>query len=193
MERREFQIVESGTWDDVASFCETLSEVFDGRVTDRVRDRFEDWRPKPEESKRELREKTAEEASVTETAIEKESDGPVTEMAEAGHEVKETGKDMMQGDPQQGMKDAEHAGSAAAKGIIPPFIQLFRIMEELLYTHVVGRTNPNYFESGTFTVCIERDFLDRTTYQVRVIFDDTDLMDTVWDDLQHRQYDKADT
>lgn len=179
METRGFQIVEEGQWEDVIAFCRTLSEVLKDHVSDRTYTRFEGWRPKTEESKRQLREKTAEEAAIHKTKIEEDSAGTVQELSSAGGEMKQSGKDMVRGDPRRSLQDAEKAGNSAVRGFFPPLIRLFRIIEESIYANIMGKTSPDYFECDDFTLALERAFLHRDTYRVRLICNDSDLMETV--------------
>lgn len=172
MEQQEFEIREEGAWSEVIAFCDELSQVLPEYVSQDVCDRFEEWRPKPEETKKQLHQKTAEEAAIQKTKLEKESKGPVKEMSNASKGVRKSGKDMVKRNPRESVRDVEDAGSSAAKGLFPPFIRLFRVIEEILYVNVMGKTNPNYFEGKGVTVSIERELLHRDRYKVRAMFDE---------------------
>lgn len=184
MEQQEFELVETGSWSEIVQFLEQLADAIHGHVDSEKYQRFDEWRPKPEEKKQDLRERTAEEAAVNETQLEQDSAGTVAEMSHAGHEVKQGGKDIAQGKPKDSIKDVEEAGNAAAKGIFPPLIRFFRSVERFLYTQVMGKTSPNYFESGEFTVALERGFKDRDMYAVRVRFEDSGLQEQIAETLE---------
>ncbi len=186
MERNGFELVETGDWDEIAVFCRTLSDVLKGRVSDPTIDRFETWRPRAEETAGELREKTAEDESLQETRIEQESEGAAQELSAAGAEVKQGGKDMVQGQPKETVKDVGDAGNSVARGFLPPFIRLFRAIEKVLYTNIIGKTSPDYFESDEFTVALEHGLLKRDTYTIRVMCDETDILDRLEETLQER-------
>lgn len=179
MERQEFELVEKGSWDDIVTFCEQLASVLEERIDEEPYQRFDDWRPKREDTTHDLREKTAEEVSVAKTDIEEDSSGVKEEIQEAGQEMRKSGQEMMKKKPRKSMKEAEEAGNSAARGIIPPIIQAFRVLEESLYSNLMGRTSPHYFECGAFTIAIEHQVLDRDTYIARFIPEDSELLDTV--------------
>lgn len=190
MEQNDFELVETGDWEEIIRFCHRVSTSIQGEVADDIHDRFEEWRPRPDESERTLREKTAEDASIHETQIEKTSNGTAQELSSAGKEVKQGGKDMVNGNPRESVKEVEQAGNSAAKGFIPPVLRLFRTIEKLLYTNIMGKTSPNYFESDEFTVALERRLTDRSTYKVRIICEDTSLLDTLEEALQSDETDE---
>lgn len=189
MKRNGFELVETGNWAEITAFCRVLSGALEDRVSDATYERFEVWRPRSEESEQVLREKTAEDESIQETRIEQESDGTAQELSAAGAEMKQGGKDMVQGEPRETVKDVQDAGTSAAKGFLPPLIRLFRVIEKALYTNIMGKTSPDYFESDEFTVALEHKLLRQDTYTVRVICEDDDLLDLVEKQVQHRSTD----
>lgn len=183
MEVHGFQIVEEGPWGRVVTFCSRLSTVMKEHVSADVHHRFEEWRPKPLEHKGDFRGRNAEESAINPTQIEENSEGAVQEIKNVGGEMRKSGKDIMHGNARDSLKNAEDAGTSVVRGMFPPIIRFFRVVEEVLYTNVMGRTNPNYFECGTFTAVIEREILDRDTYKIRVIFDEHDLMEEVAEEI----------
>jgi len=156
MEQRDFQLIEDGTWTDITEFCADLDAALEGRVDDDIRSRFAAWRPKQEEPKRQVRERSAKESSLEKQQIEAESAGAVAEMSNATQEAREGGKDLVYGRPKDTVKEVEEAGNSAVRGILPPLIRFFRMIEEAVYANIIGKTSPNYFESDIFTVAAER-------------------------------------
>lgn len=179
MEQRGFEIVEEGSWEDAAAFCSQVADAVQEDIDTEEYQRFDRWRPRVEDSKHDLREKTAEEESIQATKVEEDSEGMKTEMRHAGQEMKKSGKDMVHRKPKESLKDVGEAGNSTARGFLPPVLRLFRILEKVLYVNVMGKTSPDYFEGDTFTVAIEQQFFDRGNYRVRVVFEDEELLDSV--------------
>lgn len=187
MEQRDFEIMEEGSWGDIVTFCSRLADSLKDTVSRQDYERFEDWRPKPDESKHRLREKSAEEAAIHQTGIEKKSQGARKEMANAGKGVRKSGKDMVNGHAQESLRDVEEAGTSAVRSLFPPIIRLFRALEEVLYVNVMERTSPSYFECSEFTVALEREILDRATYRARIVFEEKEEMEHVLRELDGRE------
>ncbi len=185
MEQRDFDITEDGSWDDIIAFCDRLGDAIERHVDETVHQRFERWRPRQEDTKKDLREKTAQEESLQTTGIEEKSDGMKKEIQHAGHEMRRSGEEVAKRKPRESLKRAEAAGSSAARGVIPSIIRSFRVLEEMLYVNLMGRTSPNYFECGAFTVAIERSVMDRERYRARFVTDDGTLLDAVSTRLEH--------
>lgn len=178
MDQQEFALAEDGSWEDIVAFCERIADVLAETVDTETQQRFDAWRPKSDDTKHDLREKTAAEESLSETRIEEKSDGVKQEMQSAGQEMRKSGKEMVDRRPRKSLEEAEEAGNSAVRGLFPPLIQLLRRIEKTLYANLVGRTNPKYFESDAFTVVIERRRLDHG-YRARFVPDDTDLLESV--------------
>lgn len=185
MKQQDFALVEDGSWDDIVRFCEQLAAEIEAPVDAETYQRFDTWRPKADDTTHDLREKTANEESLSETRIEAESNGVKEEMQSAGQGMRKSGKEMADRKPRKSLEEVEEAGSSAARGLFPPLIQLLRKVEKLLYVNLVGRTNPKYFESDAFTVVIERRRLDNG-YRVRFVPEETALLDTVTSRLKEQ-------
>ncbi|MDY6773554.1 MAG: hypothetical protein SVS85_00005, partial [Candidatus Nanohaloarchaea archaeon] len=57
-------------------------------------------------------------------------------------------------------------------------MKLVRGLERGIYRHVISPTNPNYFESESFSVSIERRLL-KGRYRCRVSFEDRETLSEV--------------
>lgn len=179
MEVHDFEIRETGEWEEVREFCAALSRALEAAVPEEKFAAFEAWRPKSGEDKDEIRERTVEESVIRETQVERDSDGAVSEFEHAGHKVKESGQDMLKGDARGSLEDAEEAGSSTVRGLLPSIVRLFRGVERRVYRYVVGRTNPDYFENDLFSVEIGKGTLARDRYTVTASFRDRDLLEQV--------------
>lgn len=184
MKQHDFELVEEGSWSDIVSFCAQLSDVLKEKVSAEKHERFDSWRPKPAESKQQLRKKTAEEESIKTTHIEEKSEGSVKEMRNAGGEMRKSGKDMVTGHPRESLKDVGGASNSAARSVFPPILRFFRRIEQILYVNVIGKTSPNYFECSEFTVALERELLDRDKYRIRAVFEDEQVLQNVASTLE---------
>ncbi|MFB6265504.1 MAG: hypothetical protein ABEI07_00290, partial [Candidatus Nanohaloarchaea archaeon] len=101
MHRDDFQVIERGSWEDVVSFCSSLSDVLEDleEVSREEVQKFEMWRPKPGEDRDVVRSKTAETESLGETDTEKESDGAAKELSRASSRVRRAGENAVKGRP----------------------------------------------------------------------------------------------
>ncbi len=172
-----------GDWDAVVDFCRSLADALPDALED-VAGEFEDWRPKPGEPPRAVAARTDDRESMSETRIERESEGTSVEARRAGRRLRDSGSDAARGRVHDTVGDVEAAGAATARSVFPVFIRLLRYVERFLYRHVVGRTSPDFFETPDLTVAIEHRPLRGDSYTVRATIHDPDTRDRVFTAMQ---------
>lgn len=64
-----------GKWKDIAEFGEEVEEVVKDSADESSVEKFNEWRPRAEESERDVKRKTVDEAVLPENGLEKESKG----------------------------------------------------------------------------------------------------------------------
>ncbi|MDY6773555.1 MAG: hypothetical protein SVS85_00010, partial [Candidatus Nanohaloarchaea archaeon] len=111
MEREDFALVEEGSWDEIAGFCEDLSEALDSTVPEES-SRFRDWMPEREDSREDMNDRTSEDESLRETRLEKESEGTEEELSTAAAEVRDSGSELVRGNPRESARKAEEVGGS---------------------------------------------------------------------------------
>lgn len=184
MDVDELRIVEDGDWEQMILFCEQLSEALEPHIPGPVHEEYEQWRPKQHEGREEVADRTNDRESLSETQIERDSAGTPEEMAEAAQNVRKSGDDVIHGRARETARHMEQAGGATARGILPHLIRLVRRIERWLYTHIVGRTNPDYFEASRFTVSIEHRMMQGDSFRVQIAFNDAELGATIAEHME---------
>ncbi|MDY6776907.1 MAG: DUF5828 family protein [Candidatus Nanohaloarchaea archaeon] len=188
MRREDFRLIEEGSWEEVADFCSDLSEALsDTDVPEDSRERFDEWRPGDEEEREDVRERTAREESLGETETEKRSEGTARELSRASSEVKRAGENAVQGRPGKSVGDMGEAGKSTVRGLVPMLAKLVRGMERGIYRHLVGRTNPDYFEGEGFSVSIDRNLMNGEEYTVSADFRDEEVLSEVEGEMEDRE------
>lgn len=143
-------IEKEGEWDEITEFAEEVEEVMkDTSIQDKSLRRYRKWRPRTEEGFEELREKTVEHASIDLKKSEKKSDGS-KDLVKATKRVVEAGKKIGNNEnPNRKLKDAseEVSNFVASKTIIS-----VRKVEEAVYSDMMLRFNPFFFDTEDFSV-----------------------------------------
>ncbi|MFB6265703.1 MAG: DUF5828 family protein [Candidatus Nanohaloarchaea archaeon] len=177
MEREDFALVEEGSWDEIVDFCRDLSRALDSTLPDEGSG-FQEWRPKEEDSREDMNDRTAEDESLRETHLEEESEGTEKELSTAVEEARDSGSELARGNPGKSARKAGEAGGSTVQGLIPVLLRLVRGLERTIYRHVISPTNPNYFESESFSVSIERRLL-KGIYRCKINFEDRETLSEV--------------
>lgn len=143
-----------GSWEDICGFARDVEEVIEGCVSngDSV-DQYNDWRPREHEDKGDIKEKTADEASLEKKKVEKESNGAKEDLGDAGEKIKDSVENVKNGDSPTGdIKDAsKHVGNlVGAKSV-----KSLRKMEKIIYENIMLSFNPYYFDTEDFSVNLE--------------------------------------
>lgn len=143
-----------GSWEDMCSFARDIEGVIDVCVSngDSV-DQYNDWRPREHEDKGDIKEKTADEASLGTKNVEKESNGAKEDLGDAREKIKDSVENVKNGDsPADDIKDAsKHVGNlVGAKSV-----RSLRKMEKIIYENIMLSFNPYYFDTEDFSVNLE--------------------------------------
>ena len=143
-----------GSWEDICEFSKDLENVITHCIhkSDSIK-HYHHWRPRLEESEKDITEKTAEEAAMKKKKVETEFDGTKDEIEEVEEKFKESIKDVKNGhNPSKDLKDAT---KHIEKLVETKSIRSVRKMEEIIYKKLMLKFNPYYFDTEDFSVNIE--------------------------------------
>ena len=144
-----------GDWEDICDFSEELEMVMKLYLEDKDEiEEYDDWRPREEDTEKDVKEKTAEEAAVKEKDIEKDFEGAKEELGEAEEKLADSVHDVLNGiDPSHDMKEAL---LKIEKVVGVESVRSIRKVEEIIYKKLMLKFNPYYFDTEDFSVNLER-------------------------------------
>lgn len=184
-----------GSWGTVVRHAERVSRALirslaerEGEASareNRALGQWEAWRPRgrdEEDAEDEMRDRTAEQASVDEGEAESEGVGVREDLADAGRKLDEA-TDRMQ---EEGVGEAaeavgesvEHTARAADQAAR----RALRAVEEGLYRHLVTQMSPFYFDNPLVHANLERTGDDEFVFEVDV--KDDELKPVVTEELE---------
>lgn len=144
----------TGDWDDICDYSRKLEKVIENfaEYEKTVKD-FNRWRPREEETKRDIAEKTAEKASMEELQLERDYNGTEKELGDARKNIKKSIDDLSNGNnPGKGLKKAS---KNLGKVIGAKSVKSMRAMEKSIYERIMLKFNPYYFDTEEFSVNLE--------------------------------------
>jgi hypothetical protein len=146
-------VKKKGSWKEIAEFGEDVRDAIDGSAGEDSIDKFEDWRPRVEESERDVKKKTVDKAVLDRKELERESDGAASDLKQASGKVTEAGrKAAKRKNPEEEIKGAS---KDAAKPFYSKFAKLFRGIESFVYSNIVLKLNPYYLDTEDFSADIK--------------------------------------
>ncbi len=154
-----FRVV--GDWGEIVEHAERLTSALDRAFVEEERERFEEafeqwrgWRPRPGEVVEEVRDRTAEEASLDEADVEEEANGVREDLHEAREHLEEKlGETEGVPEAAEAVKGAAEKASRSARSASR---QAWRALEESVYRHVMTRVSPYYFDNALVSASLER-------------------------------------
>lgn len=142
-----------GDWNQIAKFGEKVEKVVEDSADEDSVHKFSEWRPKREESKEDVKERTVDKAVLDENQIEEESKG-LKDLRKASGKMSQAGKKAASREnPEKELKDAS---KDAAKPFYSGFAKIFRKFENLIYSKVVLNLNPYYLDTRDFSADISQ-------------------------------------
>jgi archaellum component FlaD/FlaE len=152
VEKTNSGVKKTGDWKEIAEFGEEVEDVVEDSADDSSVEKFNKWRPKVEESERDVKRKTVDEAVIPEKKMEKDSNG-VKDLKEASGKAAEAGKKVAKREnPEPKIKDAS---KDAAKPFYSSIAKIFRKAENLVYSKIVLKLNPYYLDTQDFSADIK--------------------------------------
>lgn len=142
-----------GNWKEISRFGKKVEEAIEEKAEPESLERFSGWRPKVEESEKDVKRKTVDEATLSEKKLEEESDGVTEDLKNASDKVAEAGKKAASKEhPGDELKEAS---SEAAKPFYSGIAGFFRRIESWIYSLFALRFNPYYLDTEDFSVDVK--------------------------------------
>lgn len=143
-------VKKKGDWKEISEFAEEVEEaVNDNAESESVED-FDDWRPKVEETERDVKKKTIDKAVIQEKELEKESEGVKEDLKNASGKVAEAG--MKAAKKESPEKEIREASEDVAKPFYSGLLKFLRALESRVYSWFALRFNPYYLDTEDFSV-----------------------------------------
>ena len=141
-------VKKKGEIEDVADFAREVEKGLEDEVEDESITEFNRWRPREEEGEKDFEKKTVELASISEKKAEKNSNG-VKDFSNAGKNMVEAGKKAVKRENPQ--KELKKASKEALRPIYSESIKIARGFEEGVYSKIMVKFNPYFFEAKEFS------------------------------------------
>ncbi len=144
-----------GDWEEICEFADYLSDIIDEHIDDdEALSDYNHWKPEEDGSEKDLSKKTAEDASMEETKIEKNFNGAKEELNGARDNLLDSIEHATNGDdPRCKIKRAckKIGRTMGAKSI-----ESVREMEKQIYDKIMLKLNPFYFDDESFSINLEK-------------------------------------
>lgn len=143
-------IKKKGNWKEISEFGEEVEEAIEDSAGDESVERFGEWRPKLEESEKDVKKKTVDEAVIPEKKLEEQSDGVTEDLKKASDKMAEAGKKAAK--KENPGKEIAEASEDVAKPFYSNIARFFREIESRIYSWLALRFNPYYLDTEDFSV-----------------------------------------
>ena len=185
-----------GDWGDVVEHGERITQalrevgVADGQRGDAQQTAFEawdEWRPKVHERlSRDVEEKTAEQASVSEGEGEKAGEAPSDDLRTAGEKLSESYEEVENGDGERAIRRWQDSIDHVVRAADSAGRRAVRSVEDTLYRRVMTQLAPYYFDNELVSANLQkttRDGGDGPTFVFEVNVNDDEVKAAVSDRL----------
>jgi len=143
-------VKKKGNWKEISEFGEKVGEAIDDSAEEESVERFDNWRPKVEESERDVKKKTVDEAVVAEKKLEEKSDGVTNDLRQASDKMAKAGKKAAKKENPE--KEIVQASEEVAKPFYSNIAKFLRKVESRVYSWFALRFNPYYLDTEDFSV-----------------------------------------
>lgn len=176
MEESVTGFIDQGTWGDIVEFGERVTRALsDNDVTGSEFDEWNEWRPKSHERLDvDVNEKTAQQASVDESAGEKAGQEPDDDIKAAGEKLTESYK-KLEDDTDEAVDKWNESIDYVARAADSAGRKAIRAVEGAVYKNVMTQVAPYYFDNDIVSANLQRIDDDEPAYQLEVNINDDDL------------------
>lgn len=158
-----------GDIEDVADFARELEDYLKDDVEDDSIEEFDEWRPREDDDKETIERKTVKSASIPETEPEKNSEGVKKDLNKAGKSAKEAGKKIGKG--QNPEEEVKKTSKRFFRPLYSNSIKFIRGLEESIYSNLMVKMNPYFFDARDFSANLSEDRKGQYTMDVNVVDD----------------------
>lgn len=156
-----------GSWNEISEFAEKVLDILqDLDLDEKHVEEYGEWMPKKNEAEREFKEKTAKDATLAHKQVEDKSKGVKEDLGDASKKMAKAGKKAAKKQkPEQEVKEAslDILDLFSAK-----MVRLTRKLEEVLYSRIMMRFNPYYFDTEEFSADVRRKKNGDYTFDINV-------------------------
>lgn len=154
LEETNSGVKKKGGIEDVAEFAREVEEGLREEVSDQSIDDFSEWRPRETDEEEDIERKTVESASLNIKEIEKNSRG-VKDFSDAGKDTVDAGKNVLK--PKKAGEKLAKASRKFFRPIQSASMKTARGLEENVYSHVMTKFNPYFFDAKEFSADLRSD------------------------------------
>lgn len=147
-------VKKKGDIEEVAEFAREVEKGLEDEVSEESISEFNEWRPREQDEKKDIERKTVKAASLNEKDVENKSNG-VKDFSEAGKKTVEAGKNALK--PRKAGKDLKEASKKVIRPIQSGSRKTARGLEENVYSHVMTKFNPYFFDAKEFSADLRAD------------------------------------
>ncbi len=151
-----------GEWDEVCHFAKDFEDLIqEAEASDKTVNRYNNWRPRKDESQDDMRKKTVDEAKVDPSDVENGG------FAKKVHRMEES----------NGRKSIKTKTSKAFRDIYIGSAKCFSRMEEVIYGKMMLKFNPYFFDEEDFSANLR--FKGKRGCELNVNFNNERIRDKV--------------
>ncbi|MFB6204867.1 MAG: DUF5828 family protein [Candidatus Nanohaloarchaea archaeon] len=172
-----------GEWHEIQEFARDVEEALEeSEVEEDSVEKYRDWRPREDDDRKNVKEKTVEAAAVEEKPLEKESEGVKNDLGEASEKVKKIGQKVREKqNPQEEVKDAS---KDAVKPFYSGILKWFRRFEKTVYSAIILRFNSYYFDTKDFSVDVKE---KKGEYQMNINVSEEEKRDEIKRKIEEKE------
>ncbi len=160
VEKKNNGIRKEGDLEEIAEFSREMKCVLEEVCEDEEPiENFDSWRPRKDDNEDDIKKRTADVASISETEVENESEGIKEDLSEAKEELKKE-IELLNGEEET--NDIDHSEDGlwvSIKKFFKPFasatLKFVRETEKMIYLFMLS-FNPYYFDAEKFSVSLEK-------------------------------------
>ncbi len=155
-------IKKRGEMEEIAEFSQEVEKVLEGICKDESDVRcFNSWKPEPSDKEDDLKERTAEEASIPKTSIEERSEGFDEDLEEAEENLEKYREDCPDSETENDGEQNEIEIKDVLEKLFLPItsksLEMLRKIEKSVYSNFMLEFNPYYFNAKRFSAALRKD------------------------------------
>jgi hypothetical protein len=195
MEKTVSGVKFEGKWEEIVNRGEEVTEVLEEETESDDVEEWDDWRPREDEDlAKDHREKTVAKASMEPNRVEKEGRTATDKAGEAVGDAGKAVKGASKGDVPEASHKSRRAATRAFLSIETGIRKTVRKVEHVIYTHVISRTNPHYFDSELVSASLKqkgkmpgKDNGDEPEYVMSVTVNDDEVSEKLQEGMEEKE------
>lgn len=176
-----------GSWDEVVEFGRKISKALDKDLLEEKglaheKKEWEKWRPKQNEDlDKDMNQKTAEQARLSENEREKQGKTPQDDLKKATEEIEESAKNIVhpKKDTNKGVSEGQNSINHASKAAGTLSRRLIRKIETITYKKIMTQVSPYYFDNALISANIGQGNFNGSDFTFEVTINDEEIRENV--------------